>query len=74
MAKQKLATPQHEESSKSLPTITMTDVARILSTPDDALMAWFGKGVEDAREMRNEKASTSSAKKNQGLESASQHN
>lgn len=28
---------------------------RIVDTPGDVLIAWFGKGAEDAREMRNER-------------------
>lgn len=53
MAKKKPATsPQHEEPSTPLPTITMDDVARILATPDDVLMAWFRAGQEEAKRMK----------------------
>lgn len=53
MAKKKPATsPQHEEPSTPLPTITMDDVARILATPDDVLMAWFRTGQEEAKRMK----------------------
>ena len=52
MAKQKPATPPHEESTTPLPTITMADVARILATPDDVLLARFREGEKKAREMK----------------------
>lgn len=54
MAKKKSELAEHEDHRQPAKIITMADVARILATPDDVLMAWFGKGAEDAREMKNE--------------------
>ena len=71
MTKKKSELAEHEDHRQPTKIITMADAARILATPDDVLMAWFREGEKKAWGMRNEQASKNSAKKNQGLESAS---
>lgn len=53
MAKKKSELAAHEDHHQPAKIITMADVARILATPDDVLMAWFGEGEKKAREMKH---------------------
>lgn len=52
MAKKKSELAEHEDHLQPAKIITMADVARILATPGDVLMAWFREGEKKAREMK----------------------
>lgn len=55
MAKKKSELAEHEDHRQPAKIITMADVARILATHDDVLMAWFREGEKKAREMKGNK-------------------